>query len=308
MTQWMYETMQKVKYFLLKKSDVGHTHPIADVLALQNALNDINQMIEDLAAGIPTPPITQVQSDWAESSNVSAAYIKNKPSLFSGSYADLSGKPTLFDGVYSSLTGKPTLFSGDYNDLGNKPTLFDGAYSSLSGKPTIPDAQIQSDWGQSNNTFKDYIKNKPTLFDGVYSSLSGKPTLFSGNYADLAGKPTLFSGAYADLSGKPYIPFARTNSAAIDLKVMCLTGTIAGGGGNVVYQLTLDGTAGGTAVFTNIHNIVIRANGNQVYAYNPVLSNSNKTLTVTCQQLNLLALGLGNVANGTTVTCTIFGS
>lgn len=40
-------------------------------------------------------------------------------------------------------------FSGDYNDLDNKPE--------------IPDAQIQSDWTQSDNTQKDFIKNKPTI-------------------------------------------------------------------------------------------------------------------------------------------------
>ena len=43
-------------------------------------------------------------------------------------------------------------FSGDYNDLTNKPT--------------IPDAQIQSDWNQSDDTKLDYIKNKPVVTNG----------------------------------------------------------------------------------------------------------------------------------------------
>lgn len=37
-----------------------------------------------------------------------------------------------------------------------------GSYADLSNKPTIPDAQIQSDWSQTTDTAKDYIKNKPT--------------------------------------------------------------------------------------------------------------------------------------------------
>lgn len=37
----------------------------------------------------------QQQSDWNEGTNTAADYIKNKPTLFSGAYADLSGKPTI---------------------------------------------------------------------------------------------------------------------------------------------------------------------------------------------------------------------
>ena len=83
----------------------------------------------------------------------------------------------------SSLAAVAT--SGSYNDLSNKPSLAtvatSGSYNDLSNKPTIPDAQIQSDWTQSDNTKKDYIKNKPTLAtvatSGSYSDLSNKPTI-----------------------------------------------------------------------------------------------------------------------------------
>ena len=67
-------------------------------------------------------------------------------------------------------------FSGDYNDLRNKPT--------------IPAAQIQSDWNQTDNTKKDYIKNKPTLFSGNYNDLSNKPGTADANghaYVEIAG-------------------------------------------------------------------------------------------------------------------------
>ena len=50
-----------------------------------------------------------------------------------------------------AFTGElaPVTFSNDYNDLNNLPN--------------IPDAQIQSDWNQSDTDAKDYIKNKPTI-------------------------------------------------------------------------------------------------------------------------------------------------
>lgn len=67
-----------------------------------------------------TIPSAQVNTDWNSLSGISQ--LLNKPTLFSGAYADLSGKPVLF--------------SGNYTDLTNKPTLFDGTYASLSGKPT----------------------------------------------------------------------------------------------------------------------------------------------------------------------------
>ena len=38
-----------------------------------------------------------------------------------------------------------------------------GDYDDLLNKPTIPDAQIQSDWEQADNTKVDYIKNKPDI-------------------------------------------------------------------------------------------------------------------------------------------------
>lgn len=42
-----------------------------------------------------------------------------------------------------------------------------GSYNDLDDTPTIPYAQIQSDWNQSDDTAKDYIKNKPTIVDYI---------------------------------------------------------------------------------------------------------------------------------------------
>lgn len=42
-----------------------------------------------------------------------------------------------------------------------------GSYNDLDDTPTIPDAQIQSDWNQNDNSKKDFIKNKPTIGNGT---------------------------------------------------------------------------------------------------------------------------------------------
>ena len=91
----------------------------------------------------PTIPAAQVQSDWNESDDTKADFIKNKPTLAN------------------------VATSGDYNDLTNKPT--------------IPAAQVQSDWNESDDTKADFIKNKPTLANiatsGDYDDLTNKPSL-----------------------------------------------------------------------------------------------------------------------------------
>ena len=164
--------------------------------------------------------------------------LTGKPTLStvatSGLYSDLTGKPALFSGAYVDLTGKPTLATvattGSYNDLADKPastSQVNSDWNAVSGvaqilnKPTIPAAQIQSDWTQTSNLSKDFIKNKPALFSGSYTDLTNKPTLSvvasSGSYLDLTNKPALFSGSYADLTNVPAFATVSTTGSYSDL-------------------------------------------------------------------------------------------
>ena len=90
-----------------------------------------------------SPPLSsgssQVQSDWGETDSNDAAFIKNKPTLFSGSYNDLTDQPVLFSGSYNDLTNQPTLFSGSYNDLSNKPTISDPGIISVKDYGAVGD-------------------------------------------------------------------------------------------------------------------------------------------------------------------------
>lgn len=105
----------------------------------------------------------QMQADWAQANNASADYIKNKPVLFSGSYADLTGKPTLFDGAYSSLTGVPAAFT---------PSAHNQAWSTITSTPTtlagygITDATSAS---QLSTALSSYATNS-----ALTSGLAGK--------------------------------------------------------------------------------------------------------------------------------------
>ena len=164
----------------------------------------------------PTIPSAQVNSDWDAVSGV--AQILHKPALSavatSGQYSDLSGTPNL----------ATVAETGSYNDLSNKPT--------------IPDAQIQSDWNQSNSSAKDYIKNKPSIptvnnatltinqggaLKGTFTANASQDVtidlgegLSSVDWDDVTNKPTFAnvatSGSYTDLSDTPIIPAAQVNS------------------------------------------------------------------------------------------------
>ena len=65
-----------------------------------------------------------------------------KPIGYAPAWSEVTGKPTLFSGSYVDLTNKPTYAAvastGSYNSLIDRPTLFSGAYSDLAGAPTIP--------------------------------------------------------------------------------------------------------------------------------------------------------------------------
>ena len=119
-------------------------------------------------------------------------YIVNTPTLFSGSYTDLTNKPDLT--IYQ-LTS--SAFSGSYLDLTNTPTLFSGSYTDLTNKPDFSIYQLAS-----------------TAFSGSYLDLTNKPTLFSGSYLDLTNTPTLFSGSYTDLTSKPDLSIYQLQSSA----------------------------------------------------------------------------------------------
>ena len=61
--------------------------------------------------------------------------LLNKPTLFSGSFNDLTNTPTTLQGY-----GITDSFTGDFNDLSNIPSgcYFSGSFNDLVDKPIIP--------------------------------------------------------------------------------------------------------------------------------------------------------------------------
>lgn len=168
-------------------------------------------------------------------------------------YNDLTNLPTLFSGSYTDLTDKPTIPT-DISQLADSTNLLAGAGGD--GSYTLPTATdsrlggIKIGTGLSINgsgvvsvtavgvTSYNDLTDTPTIpadisdltdttnllghFSGAYADLTGLPDLsvyqlaanaFSGAYADLTGLPTLVT-SYNDLTDTPTIPVVPTTISA----------------------------------------------------------------------------------------------
>lgn len=68
-------------------------------------------------------------------------------------------------------------------------------YSLLKNTPTIPEAQVQSNWNESNNTSKAYIQNKPAVLNNILGITN--PTV-NGNYITVSVNTPLSGRASTD--------------------------------------------------------------------------------------------------------------
>ena len=263
-----------------------------------------------------------VNNDGTLSVNLSWDSITGKPSLFSGSYADLTGKPTFAtvatSGSYADLTNKPSLFSGSYTDLTNKPTIpsLDGyateAYvdeklSSLNLEDLtdtyvtgVTDGQALV-WSQSN------LRWQPGT---VGSGGSGNYTLPTASGSTLGGIK-LGSGLSIDGNGVVSVTGGGSNytlpvASTLTLGGVKVDGTTITINGNGVIS-AVGGSSGGVTlsdVGTYLNN---NGYATQTYVQGQV-DNLVNGATSALNTLNELATALGNDASfATTITSGLAG-
>ena len=123
----------------------------------------------------PSIPAAQVNSDWNAVSGV--AQILNKPTLAavatSGDYDDLSNKPTIpaaqVNSDWNAVSGvaqilnKPANLVQDASYVHTDNNFTTAEKNKLSGIETGAEANVQSDWDQTDSSADDYIKNKPVI-------------------------------------------------------------------------------------------------------------------------------------------------
>ena len=172
--------------------------------------------------------ISNEQADWNEADSNDPAFIKNKPTIPAGVVVDQTYDATSANAQSGvAMAGALATKQDTINDLSDirsgaaagatavQPEagkgLFSGNYNDLSNKPTIPDAQIQSDWNQSDNTAKDYIKNKPSI---PAAQVNSDWNANSG-VAQILNKPSIPDAVEAN----PTVPSGTTPTDLTGLKV-----------------------------------------------------------------------------------------
>ena len=158
----------------------------------------------------------------------------------------------------NSLVTAGLLSKSDFDQFYNKSD-FSGNYNDLSNKPVIPEAQLQSNWDQSDNAKLDFIKNKPSLspiaITGSYSDLSNSPTITDLNGV-AANRNLTINGVTQDLS-KDRNWNVDLSTTGIDLSKNIITGVLpvnnGGTGSSTVnfVDFTSNQTVGGDKKFTN---------------------------------------------------------
>ena len=144
----------------------------------------------------------QVQTDWNETDTSSPAYLVNKPTLFSGSYNDLTEKPTIPSDINQLDDTNSLLFSRVYDDLTGKPTLFSGSWNDLTDVPDMN--SLTADW-QANNLDANTLRMRTGAVAGYYVRASdvdgnleyaaiGASQVYMGTWDASTNTPTLADG------------------------------------------------------------------------------------------------------------------
>jgi hypothetical protein len=173
------------------KSDIGHSHSIANVTGLQTALDG---KASSTHTHSEYAPISHTHTEYASSTHthseyapISHTHTEYAPTSHTHTIANVTGLQTALDSKastththseYASITHThteyaPTSHTHTIANVTGLQTALDGkassthvhSYNELTDKPTIPAAQIQSDWNQTLTTALDFIKNKPSMPD-----------------------------------------------------------------------------------------------------------------------------------------------
>ena len=121
-------------------------------LATKGELNvvsgDLYNLVTSVSAAVPD---AQVQSDWTETDDTKKSYIQHKPEvqdIYAGENITLTETASGIEiSSYGTDTTAVSAIAQEYMEIATA---------------MIPEAQVQSDWTEDDNTKKSYIQNKPT--------------------------------------------------------------------------------------------------------------------------------------------------
>lgn len=147
-------------------------------------------------------PEAQVQSDWTETDNEDPSYIQNKPTEF----GLIAGQNIGIEVDYVNHNVVISASATDLSDCTTHSEVNDAiatAIDFVSG--IIPDAQVQSNWTETDNTDPSYIQNKPNEYtvvagDNIGIMIDNNDLVISASGVDLSDYTT-FEDVVAMVSG-----------------------------------------------------------------------------------------------------------
>lgn len=317
-----YGLIEAGSVFKVDTSDIMYTTKAATALALKlNTSNftwtnlsgkpsfaavatsgDYNDLINK-----PSIPSSQVNSDWNSVSGLSQ--ILNKPTLFSGAYADLTGKPSLFSGAFTDLTGKPTTISGygitdaqsKLNGTGFvKATGTTISYDNSTYLTAEVDGSVSNEIQSLNlvgNALSISSGNSVNLPVATFTAISGGTgiSISSGSIITNTAPDQVISltagnndititGTYPNFVITPYVPTTFTVTRAINSSSFQISTTRHA---DAVYNIGISCTAsiGGDA--SGLVQLQYSIDGGTTWLNYPRIRNSNAvTLAVVLQSIN----------------------
>ncbi len=248
---WYFEVMNaSITNIDYKEADVPADGSSA--LVYYNATTHWPEMIKigsglSVSSGVMTATgASPVNADWNAASGL--AHILNKPTLFSGAYADLTGKPTLFDGAYSSLTGVPSTFTPAvhnqaFSTITATPTTLSGygitdAYP-LAGNPSGYLTSINSGQVTTALGFTPYNATNPSGFIGASGARTAVSLTTTGT-----GAATYNSSTGVLNVPTPTLTSGTVTSVGVTSSNLTVSGSPVTTAGNIAVSLPNVGTAG----------------------------------------------------------------
>lgn len=191
MTPEMWDSLNDLSEFLIENPDFVTTvdNKVDKVDGKGLSTNDYTTKEKEKLASIDENAEQNVQSDWSQTDNTQADYIKNKPEIPSvdgfatEDYVDdavaglVDTTPEILEALNAlseALKENPDLSTSILQELGNKVDKVEGKGLStndyttedkdkLSTIASGAGVNVQSDWLQTNTASDDFIKNKPAL-------------------------------------------------------------------------------------------------------------------------------------------------
>ena len=202
--------------------------PASDVYAWAKAATKPSYTYSEIS-GTPSIPAAQVQSDWNAVSGMGV--ILNKPTLFSGSYSDLTNKPTIptVPINVSAFTNDSGYITNAYHDDTKQDLLVAGTNiktingSSILGSGDLVITASGVAWGSVTGTISSQT-DLQTCFNAKQNTLVSGTSIKTINGNSLLGSGNIVV-SYSESIATPIASAATTSISAAGGKSVHITGT-----------------------------------------------------------------------------------